>query len=417
MAADGSRALRVGTVATVALAILAVLVFRLSSESGFFRGRVRYETRFPTSQGLSEGAEVRYKGVRVGTVERIDFAAEPQLDDIIVTLAVRPSVATRIDRHVVAELRTNGPLGDRLLELRRPDVPPAEPLPEGSRLPSKPPFEFGTVVDEGTDVLSDIRSISQSLAVITTRLVEGEGLFGRLLKDQEFGDRTITDLEVTISRLREIVESSAEGRNLVGALLADEDLATEVSADLQASLDHLERITGRLDRGEGALGRLLSEESELAAAADDVAESARRLREVTGRLEAAEGSLFHRLFLDEDYGEQVATELHATLVHVRSIAEKLDEGDGTAGAFLNDRRVYEGINDIVTGVERSWFINFILRRKQKRGFRERVDRILAESEDPDRELLELVREVLAAEDDAARPEAPDEGTAAAGGAP
>ena len=50
------------------------------------------------------------------------------------------------------------------------------------------------------------------------------------------------------------------------------------------------------------------------------------------------------------------------------------------------------------GVERSWFVRHILKRKQKRGYKERVDRILAESPNPDRELLELMREILEEED-------------------
>jgi hypothetical protein len=99
----------------------------------------------------------------------------------------------------------------------------------------------------------------------------------------------------------------------------------------------------------------------------------------------------------------VAADITDTLGHVRSIAQKIDEGEGSVGMLVNDPGVYSGVNDVVSGIQRSWFVRLILKRKQKKGLEARVDRILRESPDPDAELLELAREVL--EDDRPRPDA------------
>lgn len=387
--------MRVGVLVVAATVLFALLLFRLSGDGGLLGGQVDLRTRFETIQGLSEGAEVRFKGVTVGAVHSIDFAEGLDEDDIVVRFGVRRDVAARLDRHVIAELKASSPLGDKLLELRRPsDVAPGPALEEGSFVPSVPPFELRDVTDVGTDLLGDVRSIARSLDVITTRLVAGEGLFGRLLKDREFGERTLTDLERVIARLREIVEDSADGRNLIGALVGDEELARQVTSDLEATLADLRTVSARIESGEGALGRLTSEDAEIEQAIDDFTAAAASMRAFGERLESAEGGLLTRLLFDEEYGRRTAGHLEELLAHAAGVAAKLDEGEGTAGALVNDRGVYEGLDNIVSGIERSWFISFILKRKQKKGYQDQVDRILARSPNPDEELLALLVEIL-----------------------
>ena len=405
----GWRAVQVGGVVVVAAALLALFVLKVGSSSGLFAGKVRFHTRFPTTQGLNEGALVRYNGVGAGTVTAVDFDPDPASNDVIVKFSVSRSVARRMDRHVVVELRSNGPLGDKLLELRRENLPPETPLEEKSFVTGKAPVDMVGMLDTSPDLFADVQSISASLRIITERLVAGEGVVGRLLKDKEFGEQTLTDLQVTVSRLRQIVEASSEGRNLVGMLVGDQALAARTSADLERTLTSLEAVTGRIERGEGALGQLTLADSELSRAVADFGVAAKNMRAFSEGLQVSEGSLVHRLLADDAYGAKVAEDLSATARHVKSIAQKLDTGEGSAARFINEGRVHEGVDDIVRGVERSWFVSWVLKRKQKKGFQEKVDRILRESPNPDAELLELMREILEEREDggqAARPGSP-----------
>jgi phospholipid/cholesterol/gamma-HCH transport system substrate-binding protein len=390
---DAGLQLRVGLVLVLAAALLAWLVLQVTSGRGFLSDEVRYSTLFTTIGGLSEGAEVRYEGVTVGEVSSIEFADDPNENRIVIEFSVKRSLRSRIDRHVVVELRTNGPLGDRLLELRRPDRPVEEPVPEGSVLPSKAPFEFAPFVEEGEDLFADVRSISQSLKVITARLVAGEGLFGRLLKDKDFGDKTLTDLEVTIERLRGIVESAAEGRNLLGTLVADEPLGEEVASSLRSSSRNLALLTTRLEAGEGVLGQAMRDDSRLSSALEDFGAAAQNLRRFSERLEATDG-LASRLLTDGEYGERVAGEIEAILGELRVLLQTLNSEQGSLGRLVNDPAVHDSLERILHGVEESWFITYVLKRADKRGFRQEVDRILRESEDPEGELVELVERVL-----------------------
>jgi len=369
--------LRVGIVVIVSLALLGWLLLQVSSGNAFFSDEVRYQVHFSP----------------VGQVESVEFASDPNVNKIVVVLRVKKSLQPRIDRHVVVELRSKGPLGDRLVELRRPDLPASEPIEEGSVLPSKDPFEFAPFVEGGEDLLTDVRSISQSLKLITARLVAGDGVFGRLLKDKDFGDRTLTNLEITIAKLRQIVEQSAEGKNLIGRLLGDETLADEVSGSLEAASRNLEVITTRLEAGEGVLGEAMRSDSRLSAAIDDFAAAAHDLRSFTSRLEASE-SLAARVLFDPAYGERLSVELEGALTEMHAILQKVNQGEGTLGKLVNEPEIHEGLERIVNGVESAWFVKYMLRKAEKRGYREDIDRILEESEDPDADLLALVQTIL-----------------------
>jgi phospholipid/cholesterol/gamma-HCH transport system substrate-binding protein len=400
MSSPRASALRVGLVTVAAGAVLVAILLRLDATSGLFDRSVRYRTRFSTTLGLAEGAEVRFRGVTVGKVERIKLAPESGRSDVVVAFSVREDVVPHVDLRAVAELKSDGPLGNKLLELRRDDAPLGEPLPAGSFVQARQPIQLAEWLDQGTQLFDNITSISKSLDEITTRLVAGEGVFGRLLKDKEFGDATIEDFSTTLRRVRELLDNLAEGRGVAGALLADEQLAK----DMHDSAASLRAITARLENGEGALGQLLTQDSDATLAVADLSAAAASVRKLSDRLASNEG-LAQRMIWDEAYADAVAEDLRATVSHLRSISEKLDEGKGTAGLLVNDPGIYDGMNDIVRGIKKSWFISFILKRKHKKGFADRVDQILRESPNPDADLLQLVRESLEVEEGATAPSA------------
>jgi hypothetical protein len=69
------------------------------------------------------------------------------------------------------------------------------------------------------------------------------------------------------------------------------------------------------------------------------------------------------------YGEEVAGDLGATLDSLAEITDKLNRGEGTLGALLNDRSLYDGADEIVSGVNDSKFARWLLRHYRKKGIK------------------------------------------------
>lgn len=85
-------------------------------------------------------------------------------------------------------------------------------------------------------------------------------------------------------------------------------------------------------------------------------------------LSSGKGTL-PRLLQDEDYADTFLDDLQAMMANLRSLTEKLDEGDGTAGAFINDPQLYMDLENVVRGVENSAVTSWFIRNRRKSGER------------------------------------------------
>ena len=79
-----------------------------------------------------------------------------------------------------------------------------------------------------------------------------------------------------------------------------------------------------------------------------------------------EGTL-PRLMADKEYADSFLDDLGELLANMRSISEKLDEGTGTAGAFINDPQMYQDLENVVRGVEESKIVSWFIRNRRERG--------------------------------------------------
>ena len=100
----------------------------------------------------------------------------------------------------------------------------------------------------------------------------------------------------------------------------------------------------------------------------DLRDAAGSLKRLTARLETDEG-LLGRLLNDPDFSEELASDLGSTLAEVREITAKINRGEGTLGALVNEREVYDGAEDIVSGMNDSKFARWLTRHYRKKGIK------------------------------------------------
>ena len=116
--------LKIGVLTILAIVIVAITIFMLTGDKGFFWQRYPLKTRFANVAGLKPGSPVRVAGKEVGTVTGIDFAGE-QVD---VTFEVNKEIRDRITDLSVATLGSVSLLGEGAV-----DVTPSTagtPVPE-----------------------------------------------------------------------------------------------------------------------------------------------------------------------------------------------------------------------------------------------------------------------------------------------
>jgi phospholipid/cholesterol/gamma-HCH transport system substrate-binding protein len=263
-----------------ALALAGLILFS-NYPAVFNRGR-EYHSIFGSVAGLNVGDEVRYGGLLVGQVTKLDLSEEDPTQ-IVVTFRVRRKTPMRIDTK--ASITQVGFLGAPYLNLTpgRSDSPP---LPPGSRVASVDQMNFQDALTrlasffERADTLLNSaerlahsspldridRTLTQVEHLVNTANTGTDKIFGqldtatqRLSEVLNRTDRLIAQLDNAVktsgpelaSTQKEAVATLREMRTLVSDLrdaLNEGGGADEMVRNLAATADNLNRLTTRLER-------------------------------------------------------------------------------------------------------------------------------------------------------------------------
>ncbi len=364
--------IRVGILTVVALAVLGVTIMSVGKRQQLFTRHTRYHTDFRNVTGLQIGAPVQLNGVTVGFVERIDLPTEPEDQRVTVRFTVNEIYTERIRLDTRASITTTGLLGDKFLEIRGGSSH-LERIYEGSLVPGKDAAEVAEFVSSGEDLMQNLLEISSSLKLILRRVEAGEGLLGELTTSPDTGHSIGESLQSTLVSIETIAKRIENGEGLVGRLLAEDQTPPQLMENLSATFEHLRSIadtmTDDLERDDTVYASLLRNPDsarlfeESLSAIKDAGEA---LAAAVEELSSGNGTL-PRLMKDEDYADDFLEDLGELATNLRTLAEKINEGTGTAGAFVNDPQLYEDIESVVRGVKNSKITSWFIRNKRAKG--------------------------------------------------
>lgn len=293
---------RVGALILAALALLATGVFLVGEVGHVFGDRYRLVTFMRSGAGLVPGSAVQLAGQNVGQVERIEWIAPEERSEreaaVAVWMGVNREVREQIRTDSKAVLRTQGLLGDRVVDIE-PGSTDARVLSSGDTLPAADPLDYQQILEQASGAVSGLSRLTRRLEEITRRALAGEGSLGRLITDETLY-RRLTSLSGSMSR---VLDRAAGGEGSLGKLLADDRLYERMVA-VTASLD---TVMGGVASGRGTLGKLAVSDSLY-----------RQARSAAGRAD--------------------------------SLLRRLEEGEGSAGRLLTEDELYEQLLKALTDV-------------------------------------------------------------------
>ena len=377
MRADSRTRSRVGVIVFAAILLFAVMVVVVGGKTGFFLARSSFFARFPNSQGLVGGNQVRLAGVTVGAVQEVEVPKRPGED-----LTVRFDIERRY-RHLVrtdsrVEIKTIGLLGDKYLEVT-PGSPEKPLLEPGSEIAAIRGSELDKILAGSGDLVDNVTAVAKSLKTILGRVEKGEGFVGEMTSASPEGKELSRSLRQTIASTNALVADVRAGKGLVGRLVADEKLGEEVSAELAASAASLRKLLAAVEKGagegEGLVPALLGDpegKRKFFAMVDALQATADGLSGFSKELSAGSG-LLPKLVRDEAFAKELMKDLSRISSSLARVAEKVDRGDGTAGRLVNDPAVYEAIDDILVGVNESKLLRWLVRNRQRSGIQVRYE--------------------------------------------
>lgn len=378
MRADNRTRSRVGVIVFTSLLLFVVMVVVVGGKTGFFLARSSYFARFPNSQGLMGGNQVRLAGVTVGAVQEVEVPKQPDED-----LTVRFDIERRY-RHLVrtdsrVEIKTIGLLGDKYLEVSpgSNDKPLAEP---GTEIAAIRGSELDKILAGSGDLLANVSAVAKSLKTILGRVEKGEGFVGEITSATPQGKELSKSLRQTIASTNALLEDARSGKGLIGRLVADEKLGDRVTTELEGSMASLRKILGAVEKGagegDGLVPALLGDpeaKKKFFAMVDSLQAAAEGLAGFSKDLSSSGKGLLPKLVHDEEFARDLMKDLSRISASLARVAEKIDRGDGTAGKLVNDPALFEAVDDILVGIDQSKPLKWLVRNRQRSGIQTRYE--------------------------------------------
>ncbi|NLN38741.1 MAG: MCE family protein [Smithella sp.] len=241
----------IGLFVIVGALIFAAIIIWVGAAKYFAKGSL-YAVYFDESvQGLQVDSAIKYRGVAIGNVKRIDVAPDYRLIEVIMKINLGGDMA----RQTIASLKTAGITGVVFIEL---DQISEGELSRSPQLSFKPPYpvipsrlsEISRFVSDAGDVMQkigsvDFQGISDDLKQATGAIkdfVQGK----RIQNIMENLDSASSRLDETIARInRTIAEGMVDQtiQEALGVLTDARRLISQADGELQAlNLSEKERL-------------------------------------------------------------------------------------------------------------------------------------------------------------------------------
>ena len=306
---------RVGVVLIVSLIVLAFGVFFIGQIGNVFGERYKLVTLMESASGLIRGAQVQVAGQNVGQVDRVEFIQPEDRpvsgEAIAVWIDVSVTVQDQIRDDSRARVRTEGLLGDRLIDIE-PGSAGKRVLVEGDTIQGAPAISYEELLGQAADAVQSLTILSNDLTETLSKVASGEGSLGQLLVD----DGLYGGMLALNQNLNAIIEPISSGQGTFGQLLMDDELYDR----LVSTAAGLDSVTHSVVTGEGSLGRLIGSDSLYLA----LISSANRADSLLSMVEGGEGLLAQLVSDEQLYEELLKTvvDLNAFLADVRENPEK-----------------------------------------------------------------------------------------------
>ncbi|MBO1223563.1 MAG: MCE family protein [Candidatus Scalindua sediminis] len=310
MKKDQAIALRAGLFVIIMLVATAITIFVLGTERGYFKKVFTVYASFSNVLGLQPGAPVRLSGVTVGKVDSVNVPQDMAKTKLEVVMQIERKFQSRVRANSIASIRSLSYVtGDYYVEISMGNSNSAM-LKEGDFIQSTDPADFSRAFEDGINVVD---SIYKNL-----KEIEETRLFERLSNSAK--------------SLNDVIEEIKTGKGMLHALIYEPE-GKNLIDNISKTSEHLRKVTQDVDR-------------------------------ITNQIKSGNG-LLHAILYDEEK-RKILDNLAQATEDLKNVTEKIVEGEGSLGAIINDPDLYDNLNQLLGGANRSFILRTLIRRSIKK---------------------------------------------------
>jgi len=327
--------LRVGILVITSFALLALAIFYVSGQSGFFVRRYTIIAYFQNANNLRSGAEVSLEGVTIGNVSQVAVSKESdptKAVEAVLKLDSKYKNIIRSDSRVT--ISTIGLLGDSKVDITRGSEA-GTVIEDGGTIQGSEEGDVRRIVQGANDVVANFQVLSEDFKKITDRIERGEGTLGKFLTDTSIYDNANN----AARELNTLVRDARTGPGTMGRLISDDELYRKV---MQIS-DRVDTLVMKVESGNGAIAKFVNDPTFY----HRVDNLAAKFQNVADRIDRGEGTLGK---LSKD--EALYNDVRSSMMRFNTLLDSIQNGEGTIGKFIKDPSLFNNANQVAAELEK-----------------------------------------------------------------
>lgn len=285
--------IKLGIFVLAGLLFLIVTLYMIGKDQNLFGNTFILKTRFENVQGLVPGNNVRYAGIEVGTIRRIEIINDTLIE---VRMVIQNKMKPFIKKNAITSIGTDGLMGNKVINIE-PAGKEARGVEEEDVLTSRQAINTDDMLRTLDKTNRDIAVVAENLKTTVAKINNSAALW-KLLNDESVP----ADIRTAAFNVKQATARAV-------FMMAD---LNEVVTDIKA--------------GKGSLGKIVRDTL-----------LAGKLEETIGRINSV-GVEAGRL----------ADQLNET---VSGLQQDMNNGKGTVNALLKDSAMANKLNNSLSNIE------------------------------------------------------------------
>ena len=239
---NNKRGIAVGAFIIIGILFLVGGVLSVGNLHSTFQKKMTISTVFTDVNGLQEGNNIWFSGVKIGTIKKMKLIGESK---VLVIMNINIESQKFIRKDAMVKLSSDGLIGNKILVIYG-GTQEAGAVKEGDRLSN----EMALSTEE---IMVTLQKNNINILALTERLAKGEGTLGKLLTSDEIYNnlaQTSASLQAATASTQVFINSLnayAANLNKEGTLANELATDTTIFKSLQASMKQLETMAANAD--------------------------------------------------------------------------------------------------------------------------------------------------------------------------
>ncbi len=274
MNTQSGNKIKLGFFVLAATALFILAFYFIGSKKNIFQSTIHVSAVFNNVNGLLPGNNVRFNGINVGTVSKVEAIADTAIK---VEFTIEKNIAKFIAVNSVVSIGTDGLLGNKVVNIA-PAEQKGNPVQEGSEFDALHSIQMEDAMRTLNRTNSNIEFITRDLKNIAQKINNNNSLWG-LLSDTVVAQNVkavIVNIRTTSNQsaimtgnLKSLTNDLKMGKGSLGAFITDTSLYgklkqvvvkfEKVSDSVALISGNIAQLTKNIKDGKGSAGMFLKD--------------------------------------------------------------------------------------------------------------------------------------------------------------